>query len=128
MTMLLAVSVLAVGVFGFLGMNPDMGHDGGCIASLVNAATCPLQGIESMVYHASAYASFSQAVLASSLVLLALAALALFALARGVAHVPVPIHTYRAERIRHAQPRAPRDEFVRWLSLFENSPSVIRGA
>ncbi|MBI4094097.1 hypothetical protein HY417_03985 [Candidatus Kaiserbacteria bacterium] len=124
----LLVGVLAVGAFGFLGMNPDMNHDGGCIASLVNVATCPLEGLSSALYHMSAYASFSQAVFTSSLILLALALLALLAFAGLRAGLPIPVHSRSALHARHVSSFAPRRKFIHWLSLFENSPSLFRSA
>lgn len=121
---LLLSGILAVAVFGFLGMNPTMDHDAGCIASLVSVVACPLEGLSSALYHMSAYSSFSQAVFTSSLVLLALALLAFLAFAQRAAYVPIPIRSRAALRARLASSFAPRHKFIRWLSLFENSPSA----
>ena len=126
---LLLVGILAVGVFGFTGMNPGMDHQSGCIASLVNVVACPLQGISSAIYHMSAYASFSQAVFSLSLILLALILLALLAATLGRLKLatpkPVPI-----SRIAHS--RLDEDSYTEkqllWLSRFENSPSVYCSA
>lgn len=121
------IALLAIGAFGFLGMNSGMDHDGGCIASLVNAAACPLTGLSSALYHTDAYASFTQAVFASSLVLLALALLAILALARSSVLMPISTPA-RAVFLAQCASGAPQQKFFRWLALFENSPSAVCGA
>lgn len=125
---LLLLGILAVGGFGFLGMNSAMDHDGGCIASLVNVATCPLQGIMSAMYHLETYASFSQAVLTSPLILLAFALLVLLVFAGLHAYIPIPIPARVTLRVHRETSALQRRKLIDWLSLFENSPSVIRGA
>ncbi|MBI2612382.1 hypothetical protein HYW59_01030 [Candidatus Kaiserbacteria bacterium] len=125
---LLVVGIFAVGVFGFLDMDPSMDHDGGCIASLVNAASCPLQGLESAMYHMSAYTSFSRAVF-SSTILLALILLVLLARTYGFAHfLLLPGMRPRRLYSRSTSDIAPRYKFIQWLSLFENSPTLFRSA
>lgn len=120
--------ILAVGVFGFAGMNPGMDHESGnCVASLVSAVVCPLEGISSAIYHISAYASFTLAILSSSLVILSLLLLALFAFSRQRAPIPITVRPLETRTLRLDR-NAPIEKFVSWLSLFENSPSVIRGA
>lgn len=121
------VAVISVGVFGFVGMNHETGHgSGNCVASVVNIAVCPPETISSALYHITAYKSFSQMTLASLALLALLLALLFFIVARG-AHgvlVPIPIalspHTMRRRNARHTS----EAEFTRWLSRFENSPSV----
>src|SRR3990167_3157371 len=124
---LLVVGILAVGVFGFLGMNSTMDHESGnCIASLVNVIACPLEGLSSAIYHMQAYASFSQAVFSSSLLLLALVLLALLAHARGLTRDLLPATPSRRLPMREGSRPVLGHTFIRWLSLFENSPSVVR--
>ena len=124
---LLIVGVLAVGVFGFLGMNPMMDHESGnCIASLINVVACPLSGLSSAIYHMSAYASFSQAVFSSSLILLTLIALALLVILSASSLSPSPAPSYVTLSVRHLSSTTARHKFIGWLSFFENSPSVVR--
>ena len=126
---LLIVGVFAVGVFGFLGMGPMTDHEAGdCVASLVNIVACPLEGLSSAIYHLQAYASFSQAIFSSSLLLLALVLLALLAHARALVQDLVPVVESRRLPIRESSRVVSRYKFVRWLSLFENSPSMVGGA
>src|SRR3989338_4102643 len=126
---LLLVGVLAVGVFGFLGMGPMTDHEAGnCIASLVNVIACPLEGLSSAIYHLQAYASFSQAVFSSSLLLLTLVLLALLAHTRALMRDLVPVVESRRLPMRESSRVVSRYKFVRLLSLFENSPSMVGGA
>ena len=126
---LLVVGLLAVGVFGFLGMNSMTDHEAGnCIASLVNVVACPLEGLSSAIYHLQAYASFSQAVFSSSLLLLTLVLLALLAHTRALMRDLVPVVESRRLPMRESSRVVSRSKFVRWLSLFENSPSMVGGA
>ena len=126
---LLLVGVLAVGAFGFLGMNPMTDHEAGnCVASLVNFVACPLEGLSSAIYHMQAYASFSQAVFSSSMLLLALVLLALLAHARGLMRDLLPVAPRRRLPMREGLRVVLGHTFIRWLSLFENSPSVVRSA
>lgn len=123
----LLVGILAVGVFGFLGMNPGMDHESGnCIASLVNVVTCPLEGLSNAMYHINAYASFSSAIFFSPLVLLALTLFAFLALASPASFSLLPAQGRLTVRIRQTSLATPRNKFIRWLSLFENSPSFFR--
>ena len=126
---LLLVGVLAVGAFGFLGMSPMTDHEAGnCVASLVNFVACPLEGLSSAIYHMQAYASFSQAVFSSSALLLALVLLALLAHARGLMRDLLPAAPSRRLPMREGSRPVLGHTFIRWLSLFENSPSVVRSA
>lgn len=121
------VGILAVGVFGFVGMNPSMDHESGnCVASLVNAVACPLEGLSSAIYHISAYASFSLATLSTSLVLLALVLLALLVAAheRLRLSVPKPVPISRIARSRLDR-NSYKEKQLRWLSFLENSPSFV---
>ena len=126
---LLLVGVFAVGAFGFLGMGPMTDHEAGnCVASLVNFVACPLEGLSSAIYHMQAYTSFSQAVFSSSVLLLALILLALLAHARGLTRDLLPIAPRRRLPIREGSRVVLRHTFIRWLSLFENSPSFFCSA
>lgn len=128
-TFLLA-GMLAVGVFGFAGMNPTMDHESGnCVASLVNAVACPPEGLSSAIYHISAYALFSLATLSTSLVLLSLILLALLAatLERLKLSIPEPVPISRIALSRLDR-NSYNEKQLRWLSRFENSPSPFRSA
>ena len=129
----LLTAVLAVGVFGFAGMSHDMSHgSGNCIASSANFyAVCPQDCVSSALYHISAYKSFTEAVAVTPLISLILALLALlFYLAiqkvfRELAPIPLAVSPHAVWR------RSVPDteiKFMRWLSRFENSPTVRCGA
>src|SRR3989344_4498172 len=124
--LLVLVGFVAIGVFGFAGMSHDMSHGSGCIASaLNNTVVCPQDALSSALYHIAAYQSFSQATIISfslsALVLLILLA-ALFAVRKRP--LPIPSAPLRVLSKRRDDTPLPRqEEFLRRLSLFENSPS-----
>ncbi len=128
----LLIGFVAVGVFGFADMNHDMGHgDGGCIASVMSgSAVCPQNFFASALYHIAAYKDLSQAVMVSSL--LSAVTLLLFLVVLVMAGKPYPIPIVLASqflprwRDRRSLPR--RGKLLRRLSLFENSPTPLRGA
>lgn len=123
---LLVVGILAVGIFGFLGMDPAMDHaDRICVASLVNIVACPMEALSNAIYHMRAYASFSLAIFTSSFVLLALIVLALRGFASAALFVPAPERARCALQRPRNSSSAHRRKFIRWLSRFENSPSRL---
>lgn len=127
-TFILLIAIITVGVFGFAGMTHDMEHgSGNCVASLSQAAVCPQDAISGTLYHITAYRSFSEMTLASSLLtfLFALLLLAAAALAASIRLSPIPNTLSRAfiRRIKHKH-SAPQEKFICWLARFENSPSV----
>ncbi|RJR12497.1 hypothetical protein C4585_03655 [Candidatus Parcubacteria bacterium] len=130
---ILLTAVLAVGVFGFAGMSHDMSHgSGNCIASSANNyAVCPQDFVSSALYHINAYKSFTEAVAATPLISLILALLALLLylaiqrVFRGLAPVSVAVSSHA---IPHRSVPYTKIEFIRWLSRFENSPTVPCGA
>ena len=130
--LLVLVGFVTVGVFGFAGMSHDTGHNSGCIAiTLSNSVVCPQDFVSSALYHISAYKSFTEAVAVTPLISLILALLAfLFHLAvqkvfRDLAPIPLAVSPHAVWR------RSVPDteiKFMRWLSRFENSPTVRCGA
>jgi len=128
LTLMALVGLIVVGVFGFVGMNHEMDHESGnCVASVLNIAVCPSETISSALYHIAAYKSFSQMTLVSlSLLITLLLALLFFIAVRSVrgALAPIPIALSPQAVRRRNTHRASGVEFTRWLSRFENSPSV----
>lgn len=121
LTTLLLVATVAVGIFGFLGMDMATEHGTTCIASVINASPCPTEGIGSALYHARVFASFSLAVV-TAFVLFGLLALVFIAHTR-------PFTPPRSVSVRHhihAPVEASPRKFLRRLSLFENSPGLSR--
>jgi len=124
--LLVLVGFVTVGVFGFAGMSHDTGHNSGCIAiTLSNSVVCPQDALSSALYHIAAYQSFSQTTITSlsfsALALLILLA-ALFAVRKRLLPIPsVPL--YVLSKRRDDISLSCREEFLRRLSLFENSPS-----
>jgi len=129
--LLVLVGFVAVGVFGFAGMSHDMSHGSGCIASaLNNNVVCPQDALSSALYHIAAYQGFSQTVMtsASLSVAILLALLAAFLMVKKES-LPVPYVASYALSKRRDDVRGPRQgKFLHRLSLFENSPSFARGA
>ena len=128
LSLLIITSVLVIGVFGFTSMNHGAGHATGCIASAVDNTPCPENIAAMSVHHIQAFISFFSVV--PSIPFIFLLAL-LFALFLSVGFIVIKrqdklLASLTFWQVRHDPERQlirPR-EITRWLSLFENSPSL----
>ena len=130
MVSLILVSIVTVAFFGFATMTrgADGGMEGNCPFSVVGESLCPQNLAAAVVHHISAYQSFlavfattgtTTAMAAMLALLLALGAALLF-LVRSLAYRPPgPARYLFNTPLTTSQSRA----VIRWLSLFENSPS-----
>jgi hypothetical protein len=57
LSLLLLISILVIGVFGFTSMNHGADHSVGCIASAVSNTPCPENIVEMPVHHIQAFTS-----------------------------------------------------------------------
>ena len=115
---MLSLASLSVAV-----MTNDMGHQGGCIGSLVSSVDCPLSSFSTAVHHIGAYNSIAQAPL-QLLGLIALVLLLLFSYVPGIWHTLLPA-LQPARTYLHPSLRPSRDyATTRWLARLENSPTV----
>lgn len=128
---LLLASFLIVAFFGFTFMS--MSHDtdgrmqGGCPFSAAGTPLCPQDAFAATMHHLSAYQSFfgvsvETAIVALMSALLLAALYVLVSLVRPFVLRP-PIrgrHSYRSPSIS-----ACTSKITRWLSLLENSPSLL---
>lgn len=130
LSLLIITSVLVIGVFGFTSMNHGVGHARGCIASAVDNTPCPENIVAMSVHHIQAFISFFSVVPSIPFIFLLALLLAVF-LSIGFIFVKRQdslLANLAFWRIQHDPERAltrPR-KITRWLSLFENSPSMHR--
>lgn len=110
LTFFLILGFGALAVFGFLGMNHG---NSGCIAALASGIDCL------SLNHLDIFKGFSTATLVSFAVLSLFVALVFFA-ARPIP--PPPFVWLRLTAVENFASFAKR-QFIRWLSLHENSPS-----
>ncbi len=111
-------------------MNHGADHTTGCIASVVNNTPCPENIVEMSVHHIQAFVSFFSVV--PSIPFIFLLAL-LFAVFLGTRFLYIKQQNLLSInlgllRVQHGPERQlsrPR-KITRWLSLFENSPSLHR--
>ncbi len=129
LSLLIITSVLVIGVFGFTSMNHGPNHAVGCIASAVDNTPCP-ENIASMsVHHIQAFVSFFSVV--PSIPFIFLLAL-LFAVFLGIGFLYIKQSDSLVDRVLWRFQHDPERQLVRprkitrWLSLFENSPSLQR--
>ena len=125
LSLLLLISILVIGVFGFATMNRDIEHSAGCVASAVDSTPCPQNIVAMTVHHIQAYLTFFSAIPVSPILVLMLL-LTLLLSARSL-FVPIKYKFDDPDRKiiykkSEAKPLALR-KLIRWLSLFENSPS-----
>src|SRR3989344_1302659 len=127
---LVLVSILMVVFFSLATMTrgADGGMEGDCPFSGVGATLCPQNLAAAVVHHISAYQSFlavfatpgtTTAMAAMLALLIALGAALLFSVRLLVYRPPAPASYFSNTPLTTSQDRA----VIRWLSLFENSPS-----
>ncbi len=128
LSLLIITSVLVIGVFGFTSMNHGAGHTTGCIASAVDNTPCPENIAAMTVHHIQAFISFFSVVPSMPFIFLLTFLLAVF-FSIGYFFIKRQdslITNLISWRFQHDPERAltrPR-KITRWLSLFENSPSL----
>jgi len=123
-------SILVLGVFGFASMNHGANHIVGCTASVVDNTPCPENIVAMSVHHIQTFVSFISVV--PSIPFIFLIAL-LFSVFLGVGFLSVKHQSlllnnmvfWRVLRDPERRPSRPQ-KITRWLSLFENSPSLHR--
>ncbi len=130
LSLLIIISVLVIGVFGFTSMNHGANHSVGCIASAVDNTPCPENIAAMSVHHIQAFISFFSVIPSIPFIFLLVLFLAVF-LSAGFLYIKyrdLLLTNLAFWRIRHDPERQlarPR-EIIRWLSLLENSPSMHR--
>jgi len=132
LSLLLLISILVIGVFGFTSMNHGADHAVGCIASLVDNTPCPENITEMSVHHIQAFVSFFSAVPSIPFIFLLALIFALF-LCAGFLYLKRQnlLLSYPAYwQTRHDPERqlTRSRDITRWLSLFENSPNLHRAS
>ena len=130
---ILIISFMGVAALGAMFMMPhgDHGEEVACIASLAKGNMCPKGDVfASLAFHVSAFKNFSTAVFAGSSLIFLLASIALLiftsiAIFRLLA-VPKTVLNFNT-RYRYLFDFIsipPKQEFLRWFSLHENSPTT----
>lgn len=125
----LLLSFVAIAVFGFAMMGPDDGHMG-CIAAMAQgAAGCP-PAFDMVSLHLNAFNMFSSAIFGQNIlsIILALNIFLLLLLSAffGNHFVPLPLGGDFRTRYYFESPHPTFSvRLNRWLSLHENSPSLV---
>lgn len=124
---LMVASFMLVALFGFVAMSygSDGRMEGDCPFSATGAALCPQDALIVAMHHISAYQSFLNVPVDSTLILLmGILLLAVYLLVLIVRPLLFIIPA-RLTHFSHGPPISARTrEITRWLSLLENSPSV----
>ncbi len=130
LSLLIITSVLVIGVFGFTSMNHGAGHATGCIASAVDNTPCPENITAMSVHHIQAFISFFSVVPSIPFIFLLTLLFAVFLSVGFIFTKPQDslLANLAFWRIQHDPERelTRSREITRWLSLFENSPSLHR--
>ena len=128
LSLLIITSILVIGVFGFTSMNHGTNHTAGCVASAVDNTPCPENIAAMSVHHIQAFVSFFSVVPSIPFIFLLAFLLAVFlsigfVYIKGRDSIIASGLLWRMRRDPERQLIRPR-EITRWLSLFENSPSL----
>lgn len=126
LTAFLLLSFLTMTFFGFMAMSEGK-MESGCPFSVTGTSLCQQDPLSMAIHHISAYGSFisvqvtsGTSALLAILLLIASSLLVPIMLAAFVLKPPVRgRQTYRSP-----PPSARTGSILRWLSLFENSPSA----
>ena len=119
------IGFISIAVFGFLAMGHDAASRGACLAMTFNRSACPAGVFEMISFYSNAFKNFSLATISLGLNLAILAATLMLAL---FAAFFSPVASYASPILRRVEFLAPlvsRQDFIRWLSLHENSPSFL---
>ncbi len=127
-TPLILVSFLTVAFFGFAAMSrgADGSMQGDCPFSVTGASLCPQDALPGAIHHLSAYQSFLNVSVDSAVVLLMsallLAACLLILVVRPLLFRPL----VQTNHFPYGPPLSARTQkIISWLSLLENSPSLV---
>ena len=132
LSLLIITSVLVIGVFGFTLMSHGTNHAVGCIASAVDNTPCPENIAAMSIHHIQAFISFFSVVPPVPFIFLLALLFALF-LSTGFLYIKYQDFAstdqlfWRVRLDPERQLSRPR-KITRWLSLFENSPSLHRAS
>ncbi len=126
-SLLLLLSILVIGIFGFTSMNHETGHNGGCIASNVDSALCPENIVAMSAHHIQGFVSFFSVIPSTPFIFL-LTLFAIFLSARFLSIQerdsglisPALRQSWCDPERQITRPR----EVTHWLALLENSPSL----
>lgn len=115
---ILLVSLISIGVFGFLGMG---GHRACLAATFEGMPACPAQGVGfgDALFHIETFKSFSQAVGTAAVVLLLLIVLTIAGMRSIPVHLP-SLTTYAQGTVQLEEIRLHScQRMQRWLTLHE---------
>ncbi len=113
------VVFLFAGVFGVYFMFGPMHESVGCPFFRGETVLCASSILEHLNHWQIAFSSILAELLVTSL---ALTLFVLLAFADSISFSPVSLSPHATLRVRHT-PSSPRRKFIRWLALFENSPT-----
>ena len=121
LSIILIIALLVTGTFGFTAMN----HSGGCSFAFGGNGDCPPTAIGMIMHHVDSYLQFfSSMPVTTSLSVLAMALLVLSVFDVWPQGLKPPRRSFAFERVGDRGAGSTKDSnFIRWLSLFENSPS-----
>ncbi|MFM2357517.1 MAG: hypothetical protein RJA61_254 [Candidatus Parcubacteria bacterium] len=125
-TIFVLFSFLSIGIIGFSSMNHGIEHTSGCMFSVADSTPCPENIIAMTVHHLQAYTSLLNILppTQSLLVVLLLCSLLVglvFCLYKLVTHTS---RSFRLRSHSFEYPPIHSWKIIKWLALFENSPSM----
>ena len=129
-TLLLIVSFVGIGIFGFALFDHAMmdGSNSGCVASAIDGTECPTNIMAMASHHVSAIQTLTTTLPASSNWLLLLASLLLVSVSIFLFYkdLLLPKLEFLPQRLRDLTLSSlySRQRITSWLSLFELSPSL----
>ena len=115
-------------VFGLFFMDQWMQQsDGGCIASTMQGAGCPMNGFGLLVHHMAAYKTFFTVLVPGIVAVFLLVFLSVFifrlALKKELDLHPDPLFRFW-QRWKDGRDKHHQQKLIHWLAIFEHSPAL----
>lgn len=127
--LILFISLISINLFGFVIFNYDMNHvEGGCVASIVEGETCPLNMMDFAIHKISVIKVFSTTLISSyynlPIILSILTFSFLFFLfQKKLKYFKINLFSEK-QRKRSVNFYNNKLKINNWLSLLENSPAI----
>ncbi|MFA6272910.1 MAG: hypothetical protein WC673_00225 [Candidatus Paceibacterota bacterium] len=124
---LILVSFISMAVFGAIIINDSMMNHNGCIASAVTGGDCPINQLALFFHHLAPLQVFSISLpLAPVALLFLFLLLCVFAVSLAFGKIYYLPASFSLAYIKSNRSRGHfhKHSLLRWLALFENSPSL----
>jgi hypothetical protein len=129
LSLLVIISFIGIGVFGFIFSDMGLNHQGGCVASAINGTECPTNIVDFGAHHISALRTLTTTAvppISNWFLLIAFLLLISVSIFLFYKNLLFPKSEFLRERLRNLESNFlySKQKTISWLSLFELSPTL----